>query len=83
MADITIKRGLSAKAEAFVLRLFTWYIFIDRSGLHDYGAYHVCQGEVMMEMFVLIKGEPSEPYVCGSQKRIERFCLRQRSPCNG
>lgn len=42
MADITIKRGLSAKAEAFVLRLFTWYIFIDRSGLHDYGAYHVC-----------------------------------------
>ena len=41
MADITIKRGLSAKAEAFVLRLFAWYIFIDRSGLHDYGAYHV------------------------------------------
>ena len=41
MADITIKRGLPAKAEALVLRLFTWYIFIDRSGLHDYGAYHV------------------------------------------
>lgn len=41
MADITIKRGLLAKAEAFVLRLFTWYIFIDRSGLHDYGVYHV------------------------------------------
>ena len=41
MADITIKRGLPAKAEAVVLRLFTWYIFIDRSGLHDYGAYHV------------------------------------------
>ncbi len=41
MADITIKRGLPVKAEAFVLRLFTWYIFIDRSGLHDYGAYHV------------------------------------------
>ena len=41
MADITIKRGLAAKAEAFVLRLFTWYIFIDRSGLHDYGAYYV------------------------------------------
>lgn len=40
MADITIKRGLPAKAEAFVLRLFTWYLFIDRSGLHDYGAYH-------------------------------------------
>ena len=37
----------------------------------------------MMEMFVLIKGEPSEPYVCGSQERIERFCLRQRSPCCG
>lgn len=29
MADITIKRGLPAKAEAVVLRLFTWYIFID------------------------------------------------------
>lgn len=29
MADITIKRGLSAKAEAVVLRLFTWYLFID------------------------------------------------------
>lgn len=24
MADITIERGLAAKAEAFVLRLFTW-----------------------------------------------------------
>lgn len=29
MVDITIKRGLPAKAEAVVLRLFTWYIFID------------------------------------------------------
>lgn len=29
MTDITIKRGLPAKAEAVVLRLFTWYIFID------------------------------------------------------
>lgn len=84
MADITIERGLPAKAEAFVLRLFTWYIFIDRSGLHDYGAYHGrVKGKVMMEMFVLRKGEPSEPYVCGSQERIEHFCLRQRSPCNG
>ena len=41
MADITIKRGLPEKAEAVALRLFTWYIFIDRSGLHDYGVYPV------------------------------------------
>lgn len=36
--------------------------------------------EVMMEMFVLIKGEPSEPYVCGSQAADRTFLLAAEEP---
>lgn len=34
----------------------------------------------MMEMFVLIKGEPSEPYVCGSQAADRTFLLAAEEP---
>lgn len=34
----------------------------------------------MMEMFVLIKGEPSELYVCGSQAADRTFLLAVEEP---